>query len=218
MIRRLTENIWWKLLSIAIAFALWARYSAQTELGTSLPVAIQYRNMPPNLDITDNVGVDRVYMKVRGPAGSLTPSSLASAAILLDMRGVNRPGERTFPLSEDDVRLPAGVHLVTVVPSQVQLKFETRITKEIPVTPHFLSSAPPGYRVVSQQVIPERVRIVGPQTRVNAISSLPSDPIDLSTTYGDAEFRVLPELTDPFIHLDPPKPVVVRVKLEKSAK
>ena len=218
MIRALTENVWWKLLSIAIAFVLWARYSAQSEIGTSMPVAIQYRNLPPNLEITDDLGLDRVYLKVRGPAGSLSPASLAAAAIVLDMEGVDRPGERTFALSESNVQLPSGVKLMRAVPSQIHLKFETRISKVVPVEPRFRSSAPPGYRVVSQQVIPERVRIVGPQTRVSAITTMPSDPIDLSNTFGDAEFRVSANLQDPFVRLDQAVQIVVRVKLEKSAK
>jgi hypothetical protein len=215
MIRALTENIWWKLLSLAIAFALWVRYSEQTELGTSLPVAIQYRNMPPNLDITNSVGVDRIYMKVRGPSGTLTPANLAPAAVLLDMKEVDRPGERTFVLSEKNVQLPAGVHLLWVVPSQVHLTFETHVVKEVPVKAMFLSSLPAGYHLASQEVIPERVRIAGPQTRVNAIAFIPSDPIDLSSTYGDAEFRISPRLVDNFVHLESPSLVVVRVKLEK---
>ena len=218
MIRTLTENLWWKLLSIVVAFVLWARFSAQTELGTSIPVAVQYRNLPPNLEITDPVAIDRVYMNLVGPTGSLTPSSLSSTAVLVDLKGINRPGERTFSLSESNVQLPTGVHLLKVIPSQLHLRFETRVSKDVPVEPYFLSSVPAGYRVVSQQVVPDRVRITGPQSRVAAIASLRSDPIDLSGTYGDAEFRISPGVSDPTVHLEPPSTVVVRVKLEKSIK
>jgi len=218
MMRGLTENIWWKLLSLGIAFALWARFSAQTDLGTSMPVAIQYRNIPPNLEMTDDVGVERVYLTVRGPAGSLVPSGLASVAIMLDMKGVDRPGERTFYLSEQNVKLPNGVQLVRVVPSQIHLKFESRVIKEVPVELRFRSSAPVGYRVVSQHAVPGKVRIVGPQSRVNAIASVLSDSIDLSSTYGDAEFRVSANIQDPFVRLESANPIAVRVKLEKTAK
>jgi YbbR domain-containing protein len=215
MIRGLTDNIWWKLLSLVIAFLLWARYSAQTELATSIPASIQYRNLPPNLEVTETTPLERVYMKVRGPAGTLTASDLNTAAILIDLKGVDRPGKRTFPLSDKNFHLPNGVSLVSVVPSQVNLEFETRVTKEVPVEPRFRSSAPPGYQVVSQVTIPERVRISGPQSRINAIQSLPTDAIDLSSTYGDAEFRVSPSINDRYVRLDQPNPVVVRVKLEK---
>ena len=216
MMRTLTDSLGWKLLSVVIAFVLWASYSVESELGTSLAVPLQYRNLPQNLELSGDIGVDRVYLKIRGPAASLSPSALANTAILLDVGGVDRSGERTYALGADNVHLPADVQLVRIIPSQVRLKFEQRISREIPVEARYASGIPPGYRIVSQEIVPATLRVIGPDSRVRNLASAATDAIDLSTTYGDAEFRVPVFLPDPYVRLERDTTIVVRVKLGKS--
>lgn len=217
MMRTLTDRLGWKLLSVVIAFVLWASYSVESELGTSIAVPLQYRNLPQNLELSGDIGVDRIYLKIRGPAASLSPSSLANTAILLDIGGVDRSGERTYTLGPSNVHLPAGVQLVRIIPSQVRLKFEQRITRELPVEARYTSGVPSGYRIVSEEIVPSTLSVIGPESRVRRLASAATDAIDLSTTYGEAEFRVPVFLADPYVRLERDTTIVVRVKLEKSS-
>ena len=214
MIRFLTDNLGWKLLSLAIAFGLWAGYMGEAEIATSLAAPLQYRNLPRDLEVSTDF-VDRIYLKVRGPATRLSPASLAQSAIMLDLGSVTRPGEQTFSISSTNVLLPSGVELVRVVPSQVRLTFERRGTREVGVEIRFAGPPPAGYRVTYQQAIPDRLRIAGPEGRLDAVRSAQTDPIDLSNTFGDGEFRVPVFLSDPHLRLERDGPVVVKVRVEK---
>jgi hypothetical protein len=214
MIRFLTDNLGWKLLSLAIAVALWLGYVGEAEIGTSLATPLQYRNLPRELEVSTDFA-DRVYLKVRGPATRLSAASLGQSAIILDLSGVTRPGERTFSINSSNVVLPAGVELVSVIPSQVRLTFERRGSREVGVEIRFAGPPPPGYRVAEQHAIPDRLRIVGPQSRLDTVRTAQTDPIDLSNTFADAEFRVPVYLSDSYVRLERDGPVTVKVRVEK---
>jgi hypothetical protein len=216
MIRFLTDNLGWKLLSLAIAWGLWAAYMGEAEIATSIAVPLQYRKLPRDLEISTDLA-DRIYLKVRGPSTRLTPASLAQSAIVLDLGSVTRPGEQTFSINSSNVSLPPSVELVRVIPSQIRLTFERRGSREVPVEIRFAGPPPAGYRVAEQRAVPDRLLVHGPQTSINGLRTAQTDPIDLGNTFGEAEFRVPVFLSDPHVRLDRDDPVVVRVRLQKIA-
>jgi len=213
--RMLTENLLWKLFSLAVAFGFWWALAGETEVATSVPASVQYRNVPPELELnTDDI--QRLFLKVRGPAARLSTASLSQTMLVLDLENATQPGEQTFTIGPKNLRLPPGVSLVRVVPPQVRVRLERRAFKDVPVEVRFAGPPPHGYRVVKQQVQPSRLRLVGPESRLEQVGPVQTDPIDLSSKLANAEFRVPVFLPDPQVRFDEPDPVVtVRVTLEK---
>lgn len=213
--RVLTENLGWKLFSLAAAFALWVTFVSEVEMATSVPVTVAYRNMPPDLEITTDPP-DTLFLKLKGPSARLRTADLGRVALALDLKNANKPGEQTLPISESELGLPIGVNLVWAVPSQIRVTLERRAEKVVPVEARFAGPPPGGYRIVSQKVSPASVRVIGPEAAVNRLDSASTDPIDLSSTIGNAEFRVPVYLDDPHLRLDSRSPVVsVQLTLEK---
>ena len=214
LIRRIFANFWWKLLSLAIAGVLWVLLVGQTDLVSSIPVALQLRHIPRGLELGSDLP-ERVHMQVHGPAGRLNMENLNRTAVAIDLSSVDKPGERTVTLNESMVSLPPGVHLDRIIPSQVRLTFEERVTREVPVLVRFAGVISEGYRLSKQSVTPERIRIAGPRSRVDNISAVQTDPLDLSSTVGNAEFRVSVYVTDPQVRCEGNHMVTARVQLEK---
>lgn len=211
----LFDNIHWKLLSLGLALLLWYGLVGQTEMGSSINVPILYKNLPRDLEISSDLP-ERIYLKVRGASARMTVSSLAQIAVVLDLSGVNEAGDRTFVLDHKTMELPYGIDLLRSVPSQIRLRFEKSVTQDIPVQARFSSAPPPGYRVASQQLIPDRVMISGPESRVRQTEFAETDPIDLSRTYGSAEFRTTAGVDDPHIRLEGKHAVTVRIQIENT--
>jgi len=113
------------------------------------------------------------------------------------------------------VSLPPGVTLTRVVPSQIRVRFERRITREVPVQVHYAGPPPVGYRVTGQDAVPDKVRVTGPASRVEQITSAQTDAIDLSSTVSDAEFRTAVFIPEPQVRLESSDLIAVRVRLEK---
>lgn len=215
MTRLLTENLFWKIAAILVAAALWYGFVGETEVATSVPLEIRFKNVPPELEITSE-HASRTFLRLRGPATRLNATSLNGVTALFDLGQIHTPGEHTFPLSSATLQLPAGVQVVRVVPSQVRLVFEKRSTREIPVEVRYSGPPPQGYRVVRQQATPQSVRIVGPSTRVLQMETAQTDAIDLSSTVSNTEFRVPAYLPDPNLRFEADPPLIsVRVFMEK---
>jgi len=143
----------------------------------------------------------------------LAPDALAKMVVLLDLKGVTRPGERTFPIDSVSVPRPAGVDLERAVPSQIRMTFERRLSREVPVSIRFVASPPAGFEVVNQKVEPAAVRIAGPDSRVREIVSVETDPIDLSDTQGTEEFQAQLYVGDPRVHLETEGKARVRIEV-----
>lgn len=210
--KRIFNNFGWKMLSLAIAIALWFGLVGEQELTTSVSAAVVFRNIPSNLEISSDVP-DRIHLEVRGPVGTL--STLKDPVVVIDLEPVSRPGEQTFQIQQSNLNLPSGVVLSRAIPAQLRLRFERKISREIGIQLRLAGSPPSGYRIVSQQLEPPTVRIVGPESRVTQVENAETDPVDLSAVVSESQFRVHTYVSDPQVRIEGPSDVTVKVVLEK---
>jgi len=217
MWRLITHNFGWKLGSLMVAVALWFAIVGEPELVTTRAVPILYQNLPADFLIGSDA-VDSVRLELRGPSGRLSAGALSDLAVTVDLAGVSKPGEQTFTLSDGDLHLPPGVTFLRAIPSQLRLRFGRKKWKDVPVQVRFVNTPPNGYTVVRQEVMPEALRISGPETRVDAVENAQTDAIDLSGFTQPAEVRVNTLVSDPQVWLVSPALVTVRLTIEKSGK
>jgi YbbR domain-containing protein len=183
MMRSLRQDLGWKAASLATAFILWMLLVGTRELTTSVSVPVQYRNVPPNLEISSEF-VETVHLILRGPSASLSRISENPPPLVIDLMSVKGPGEKTFSVSRAQFDLPAGVALERAIPAQIRLRVEKRLVREVPVEVR-ISAAPPGMRVVRIESIPPVMEIAGPESRVSRIERVETDPVDLTTVGPD---------------------------------
>ncbi len=214
MIRVLTENFGWKLLSLVIAVLLWLAVVGGPDLASSISAPVVFRNLPKDMEISSDL-IDRVRLEIRGPSGRLSTSALSNTAAVVDLAGVTRPGERTFTITQENVNLPSDVVLERAVPAQIRLQLERRVWREAPVRVRLAAPPPRGYRVARQEVRPQRLMLVGPESRVNRIDHVETDPVDLSSAVGEAAFQVHTYVSDPYVRFDSQTVVAVRMTLER---
>lgn len=215
MIRLITENWKYKLGSIALSSALWLGIVEENELATSVLAPVQYRNIPKDLEMSSDLS-DKVHLEVRGPASKLTAAMLSDAFILLDLRGVNRAGERTFPVDSTNLQLPSGVELDRAVPAQIRLHFERRMTKEVPVVVRIGQEPPAGFSLSGYSVTPTVMRLVGPESRVREVNSVSVDALDLSDTRANDELTANAYVPDPQVRFEGGSQVTVRVNVTRQ--
>ena len=209
-------NLGWKLLSLLIAVALWIAVAREPELATSIAVPIEFRSIPDDLDIGSNLP-DRVRLEIRGSSGRLSRDSLADLAVIVDLSDA-RPGERTYNIRASNINLPSGGSFYHALPSQITLRFDKLLTKEVDIVLAPYSKGPPdGYRVRSYTLEPAKTFIRGPEQRVKSISHVTLDPVDLSSVISQAEFQTHVNLGDPQVRLEVPSTVRLKVIVEKTS-
>ncbi len=215
MIRAITRNWGWKLLSLTLAIGLWVGLVRDPELVTMISVPVLFRGMPNELELSGEL-VERVQLEIRGPSSHLTPQELSEAAVVLDLGNVDKPGDRTYTVETSNVILPPGVAFVRALPAQIRLHFEARISRRVPVRIRISDPPPDGYRIVSQSVTPEALAIVGPESNVELVTFVDTDSISLREVYGTAQFTVNTFVGDPQVRFDDPPKVVVTIIVEKD--
>jgi YbbR domain-containing protein len=198
-----------------LSVLLWITILGEPELVTTHTTPILYKNLPKILLIGPDAP-DVVRVELRGPSSKLTPANLSQLAVLLDLAGVNDPGERTFTLADGDIHLPQGVTFLRAVPSQLRLRFARLQAKDVPVQVRITDPPPGGYRVVAEEVTPKQLRIAGPERRVEETGSAETDGIDLSTISKTSEFRVNAFIADPQVYFDSSPIVTVKITIEKA--
>lgn len=211
------RNAGWKLLSLALAFLIWAMVASEPELSTFASTQIEYKNLPPDLEIASNP-VTTVLLELRGPSGELEGlgGQGVRPQVILDLSSAT-PGSHTYAINSGVVRLPRGVHLSSALPAQVRFTFDTRMEREVPVRVNFAGEGANGYKVESFVVEPSTLKIEGAASHVEAMNQAPTDPVDVSNAVGTQAFRVTAFSSDPFVRIVSPPLVTVTVTMKKMA-
>jgi YbbR domain-containing protein len=212
----ITQNIWWKLLSLIIAVLLWSMVASEGDVSTYVTARVNLKNLPDSLELSAEPP-STVTLELTGPATELRRIGDGGQhpEVLLDMANMT-PGQHTFPISENNVKLSRGIHILLAIPSQVRFDFEDRMTRTVPVRARITGAPPKGY-TVSVSTTPAEMEIVGPRTHVVRIDSVVTDPVDVSGLAGISQFKVNAYIGDPFVRFEAAPQVVVTITAKPAA-
>lgn len=205
--RYIAHNLGLKILSLLIAVILWAAVTRDPMAEVALNVPIEFHHVPENLEISSEV-IPQAQIRIRGPARVVRELAQTDVHPVIDLEGVT-PGEKTFDLTTKQIHLPREAEVVQVVPTQLRVSFDRRMTREVEVKPRVTGTFASGYRILSATVDPNRIAIVGPERRVNLIEDAVTDPVDATGVLGTATFSTNVFIADPLVR--PVKPGLVRV-------
>jgi YbbR domain-containing protein len=214
--RKITNNMGWKLLSLAAALLIWISVSTEPELATFVSAHVEYKNLSPGVEINSDV-VETVYLEVRGPSEALRlPELPRRSAVILDMADVE-PGQHTFTIDSRDVRLPRGVELLHAIPAQIRMDFEPGATRSVPVEVQFAAPMPDDLQLVEATAEPSALAITGPASRVARVPSVRTDPLALKPEPGTSLYKVEGYVNDARVRFQDSPQVTVKVTIKRTA-
>jgi len=211
--RNVFRNLWLKLFSLGLAIALWLIIAHDTPDEVALNVPIEFHNIPDRLEInSEDIPVAQV--RVRGPHRLLQQLRAEDLHVQVDLTDAH-PGERTFDLSASQVRQPRELQVVQVVPSQLHMDFDLRLTRQVEIRPRVTGSFASGFRVARVVADPATVTVSGPQSRILPLQAATTDPVDASGVMTSQSFTTNVYVSDPLIQVVRPTPVRVTVIMER---
>ena len=214
--RWVLHNFWLKVLSLLLATGLWLAISPDQEPAeVALRVPIEFQHVPQDLEIS-SATIPEAQIRVRGPERLIRGLRSTDIHAELDLAETT-PGERTFGLTAQQVRLQRDLAVVQVVPGQVHLSFDTRLTREVEIHARVTGNFAPGKQIAKVLVDPEKIKITGPRNHVEAVDAATTDPIDASETTTQATFVTNVYVPDALVQVVQPTPVRVTVIVEKKA-
>lgn len=208
---RIFRNFGIKVLSIGLAALLWGVVAGQHEAERSLRVPLEYRNIPPELELLGEPA-SLVDVRVRGSSGSLGELRGADLVAVLDLRTA-RPGRRLFHLLPGDIAVPAGVKVLQATPSTLSLTFEASSTRTVPVVPDIDGEPAPGFIVGRVTAVPPTVDVIGPISAVQQITEATTEPVDVTGATSSVRDTVTIGLPDTIARLRNPQSGTVTIEI-----
>ncbi len=213
--RYVLHNFGLKVLSLLLATGLWfmiSRDEQSAEVALRAPIVFQH--VPAQLEISTE-SIQEAQIRVRGPERVIRQLQANEIHAEIDLADV-KPGERTFDLTSQLVRHPMDITVVQVVPSQLHLSFDTRMTRDVEIHPRVTGNFPDGEQIVKVDADPPRITITGPRHHAEKIDSATTDPIDATGTRGTGVFTTNVYVADPLVQVVQATSIRVTVVVQKA--
>jgi YbbR domain-containing protein len=211
--RYVLHNFTLKVTSLLLATGLWfmiAQDEEPAEVVLRAPVVFQH--IPQHLEISSET-IPEPQIRVRGPERVIRRLEANEVHAEIDLAGAT-PGDRTFDLTSQQVHHPREVVIVQVVPSQLHLAFDTRLTREVAIHPR--ATVADGEQIVKETVDPPRITITGPKNHVEKVDAATTDPVDATGTNGTAVLTTNVYVPDPLVQVVNPTTIRVTVTVQKA--
>jgi YbbR domain-containing protein len=204
-----------KLLSLLLAFILWISLipEEKTFSEKTLTVPLETVNVPSDMEIVERpeATVDVTIRAANRLINEISPSNVFAKLNLQNATVY----QQEYPLNETMISIPPGATVVRISPNQVKLKLEYIEEVMLSVAPNIIGKVPEGYKVSKVEVVPPRVQVTGPESKVRASDRVSTSPIDVSGLTETTEFEADLILPRPDLRLTGPRnKVKVRLVIE----
>lgn len=173
------KKIVYALLSIVIAFGLWA-YVITT---VSPEWEETYYNIPVVLDnetVLHENGlmvmedeIPKVTLKLKGNRSDLVNLNSANITLVADLARIYEPGEQnlTYSITYPGNIPDNSIEILSKLPQYITLTIAERKTAEVPVVPQYVGSVPEGYQTDKENMVLDHqfVTVTGPASVVDRI-------------------------------------------------
>jgi len=208
--RHVFHNLSLKITALALAAGLWLAVSSSPPSEVAIDVAIVFRNMPSDLEISSEK-IPSAQIRVRGPEAMIRRLQASDIRAEIDLAGIKR-GERTFDLTHQ-ITVPGRLEVAQVVPSEIHVAFDTRATRYVPVQARVIGDPARGSKP-KVECDPVTVEITGPEKQVSTVQVATTDPVDITGVVGRVSVSRHAYVSDPLIQVVNPRSVRVTVTME----
>ena len=183
-----------KLLAVIIAISLWLVANLQHDVDKNVNIDINYANLPPGLVIANNPP-EKLTVRMRGPRSQLSSATSENMLFTIDLSNLGE-GISRFEITTDQIIPPRDVQVTGISPAEIEIDIDKLSDKNVKVVPS-IGPLEAGYQIVGEpEVVPSEVKIRGPESLINKINSITTDPVQLE---GEkAKFTIEVPLRSPY--------------------
>ncbi|MFQ5840229.1 MAG: YbbR-like domain-containing protein [Candidatus Methylomirabilales bacterium] len=210
----LVDNFGLKLTSVVLAVFLWMAVLGEQKAEVVLNVPLELNRLPKGAMIAEQTA-EFVAVKVRGPRSlvmGLAPNEIGLAT------GRIRVGENVLALAAQDVRVPRGIEVLAVSPRQVGITVEPVEERPLEVIPKIRGTPATGFQLGGVQVSPSRVKVVGPQSEVRALTRAYTYPVDVDGERSNVKAEAVLEPLGKKVRVVGGDAVTVTVEIRKESR
>ncbi len=222
--RKLIRNLFlrnWelKLLSLLLAFFLWLSLIPEEKIFSekTLTIPLETRNIPADVELVEKPEAT-VDVTIRAPNRLINEISAANVYVKLNLEKATI-FQQEYPLHETMISLPPGAEVVRITPNKVKLRLEKTKEALLDIVPNIIGEVKQGYRLARVEVIPQRVPVKGPESKVREKDRITTTPINVSGLEEPTTLEAELILPRPELRLvNPRNRVQVRILIQPEEK
>lgn len=184
-------NILLKLVAIVLAIAVWIFVSGERRervIERAYDVPIVIIGVPQHLIITTPLQ-EVVNVRMRGRLSTLRALSSQNLEATLDLKDV-RAGDITAIIRPQNVNVPDGTEIVSIVPAKITFRLEERRQKFVPIRPFLVGDPPKPLEIGEVIVNPPNALVSGPSSIVKDFIEASTERVLLSGKKSDVSVNV----------------------------
>jgi len=187
LIRAFVDELPLKIVSLVIAVTLFVIVRTDKDTATAAYVQVIYTLPQDRVLVSDPPGEVRVG--VRGPWTRLQRfDERAVEPIRVELKDAQ---DGVLRFDDSMVKLPVGLHVASITPSEVKLEFEKREVREVPIQPLLEGQPAEGFRVTKVTAQPTTVHVEGAQSAVDAITRVQTRALQVTAAHAPVVGEVL---------------------------
>jgi YbbR domain-containing protein len=176
----LTENLNLKVLSLVFALVLYSFIHGSQDAQRSLQVSVVALTPPEsaNRELVTPIPAE-IRVTVRGPRSTLDDVHADDiGSVQIDLRGGN---ETRVTFEPSTIPVPPGLRVEQIDPPAIDLAWEDRIVRDVPVEVGIVGTPAPGFVVKgAPSAEPAALRARGPRSGVIVLQHARSDAFDVT--------------------------------------
>lgn len=212
--RQVREMILAAAVCLIFTSSLWYYFSRGMETLATHEIPIEYTNPDPDMKLT-KASVSGVKLLISGAKPLINALKPEQIGIKLNLAEATT-GINTLDVTRDNILLPPGIRLKSIEPAQVEITLDTLTEKRLPVQPDWIGRLPEDCIMKGARTIPPEVTLMGGELALNQMSTVFTEPIDLTGLNTSGVLTVGLNLNSPVLKLKHADKIQVQYFISKK--
>lgn len=196
MIEKITNNFWWKLLSLLLGFLLWlVIVNVEDPQTTRVFYDIKVAKINEEVITSEKKAIEyregeTVNVKVRGKRSIVDRMTAKDIVAVADLQKKSITGAIDI-----EIEVPDTLTILEKEPSMMMVKLESIITVQKEVQPYMIGEPGDGYIYLDPVVTPNNIEVEGPESKIGLIKSV-LVPVKIDGVKRDVILYGSPQIID----------------------
>jgi hypothetical protein len=196
LIEKITNNFWWKLLSLLLGFLLWlVIVNVEDPQTTRVFYDIKVAKINEEVITSEKKAIEyregeTVNVKVRGKRSIVDRMTAKDIVAVADLQKKSITGAIDI-----EIEVPDTLTILEKEPSMMMVKLESIITVQKEVQPYMIGEPGDGYIYLDPVVTPNNIEVEGPESKIGLIKSV-LVPVKIDGVKRDVILYGSPQIID----------------------
>lgn len=178
MLNKWRMNFSLKLMSLLIAIVLWFIVLGSRNIVVTKEVPLEV--ITPQGLVVGNELPDKVSFQLSGPNAILRAVLNRSEMPLQINLSNSRTGTSIYRFYQDHIQIPLGVKVLSIIPASLSIRLEKVKEEEVTLRLTTVGQLSPGYQIQRLELLQNKVRLRGPESKLAQVNEISTAPLDLS--------------------------------------